>query len=205
MKRSPLKRGLQLWLAQFDSGTQMDSGWVEERRDRASPIRVLARAAGASTCRGGAWSDSGTRRRGGRAEERQSHGRPIRVLRKKAASALAASAQNRQLHGKADGFRRHRLGGREGWAHGLAIPMSILVFSGLGLKTTPPSPGQQRRGKDRNPKRSMMGTWQTSVRITGVSDPRGGGVNRVANSISNLGLNLLHKINLTRPTHTSYE
>ena len=155
MKRSPLKRGLQLWLAQFDSGTQMDSGWVEERRDRASPIRVLARAAGASTCCGGAWSDSGTRRHGGRAEERQSHGRPIRVLRKKAARALAASAQNCQLHGKADGFRRHRLGGREGWAHGLAIPMSILVFSGLGLKTTLPSPGQ-------HPKRNLAGTWRTS-------------------------------------------
>ena len=30
-----------------------------------------------------------------------------------------------------------------------------------------------------------------NVRITGVSDPRGGGVNRVANSLSNLGLKLL--------------
>ena len=139
MKRSPLKRGLQLWLAQFDSGTRMDGGQAEERRGRASPIRVLARAAGAPTCRGGAWSDSGTRRRGGQAEECRSHGRPIRALRKKATGALVASAQNRQLLGKVDGFRRHRLGGRKGWAHGLAIPMSILVFSGLGLKTTPPS------------------------------------------------------------------
>ena len=29
------------------------------------------------------------------------------------------------------------------------------------------------------------------VRIAGVSDPRGEGVNRIANSLSNLGLNLL--------------
>ena len=38
---------------------------------------------------------------------------------------------------------------------GLAIPMSILVFSGLGLKTTLPSPSQ-------HPKRNMAGTWRTS-------------------------------------------
>ena len=94
----------------------MDGGQAEESRGRASPIRVLARAAGAPTCHGGAWSDSGTWRRGGQAEECRSHGRPIRVLRKKAIGALAASAQNRQLLGKVDGFRRHRLGGREGWA-----------------------------------------------------------------------------------------
>ena len=38
------------------------------------------------------------------------------------------------------------------------------------------------------------------VRITGVSDPRGEGVNRDANRFI-----YLHKINLTRPTHASYD
>ena len=47
--------------------------------------------------------------------------------RQRAAGALAASAQNRHLPGKAESFSDYFGRRRDGWAHGLATLMGILV------------------------------------------------------------------------------